>query len=328
MKHIVVVGTGGTIASRYEAALGYTVASESIETVFALADAPDDLPKVTFENFSTISSFNMTLDVADGLIRRLRELVSRPDVDGVVVTHGTDTMEEACFLADLLVDTDKPVVFTGAQLAHDHPQSDGPRNLIHSLRAAASDHTKGLGAMICFNGELHAARDVTKVHTAAVETFQSHHHGALGIVDGDRVIVYRRPEIRMHLQPERLDSRVEIFTASLGSDGRMIEFARKMGVEGLVVEGFGRGNVSAGFGQALGRACHAGLPVVLTSRCSVGRVSPIYGGGGGGGRDLEEAGVIFAGDLKAPKARLLLIAALEDSTARPRLRELFNTFCP
>jgi L-asparaginase len=328
MKHIVVVGTGGTIASRYEAGVGYMVASQSIETVFALAGAPNDLPRVTFENFSTISSFNMTLKVVDGLMRRLRELLSQSDVDGAVVTHGTDTMEEACFLADLLVDSDKPLIFTGAQLAHDHPQSDGPRNLINSIRAAASEQTKRLGAMICFNGELHAARDVTKVHTAAVETFQSYHHGALGIVDGDQVIIYRRPEFRLHLQPKHLDRRVEILTAALGVDGRVVDSACEMGVEGLVVEGFGRGNVSAEFGQALNRACRAGLPVVLTSRCSVGRVSPIYGGGGGGGRDLEAAGVIFAGDLKAPKARLLLIAALEDSAAQPRLRELFNTFCP
>lgn len=328
-RHVVIVGTGGTIASRYDPALGRTVASQSIEAILAPAAKSDDLPRLTFENLSTIAGFNMTLAFADGLVRRLRELLDRPDVDGAVVTQGTDTLEETCFLADLLVDSEKPVVFTGAQLAHDHPQSDGPRNLIDAIRAAAAEETRGLGAMACFNGELHGAREVTKVHTSAVETFQSYHHGALGIVDGDRVIVYRRPNIRhLHLRPERLDKRVEILKAAIGADGGIIDAVRQMGIDGLVVEAFGRGNVSAEFGQALGRACRGGLPVVVTSRCPVGRVSPVYGGGGGGGRDLEDAGAIFAGDLKGPKARLLLIAALEDPAARGRVRELFSALAP
>jgi len=127
----------------------------------------------------------------------------------------------------------------------------------HSAHAAifsqAADETKGLGAMICFNGELHGAREVTKVHTSAVETFQSYHHGALGIVDGDRVIVYRRPEVRLHLRPERLSKRVELLKAAIGADGTMVEAVRQMGIDGLVVEAFGRGNVSAEFGQALCR---------------------------------------------------------------------------
>ena len=327
-RRVVIVGTGGTIASRYDPALGRTVASQGVEAVLGAAATPGDLFELAFENFSTIASFNMTLTFADGLVRHLRELLDRPEVDGAVVTQGTDTMEETSFLASLLIDSEKPLVFTGAQLAHDHPQSDGPRNLIDAIRAAGADETKGLGAMVCFNGELHGAREVTKVHTSAVETFQSYHHGALGIVDGNRVIVYRRPTIGLHLRPERLNKRVEILKAAIGADGTMVDAVRQIGIDGLVVEGFGRGNVSAEFGHALGRVCRDGLPVVITSRCPIGRVSPIYGGGGGGGRDLEDAGAIFAGDLKGPKARLLLIAALGDPAARDRVRELFNTFAP
>ncbi len=296
-RHVVVVGTGGTIASRFDPALGRTVASQGIEAIIGPAAKPRDLPRLTFENFSTIAGFNMTLAFAEGLVERLRELVARDDVDGAVVTQGTDTMEETSFLADLLIDTPKPLVFTGAQLAHDHPQSDGPRNIIDAILAAAAEDANGLGAMVCFNGQLHAARDVTKVHTSAIETFQSYDYGALGIVDGDRVVIYRRPKLpRVNLRPERLDKRVEILKAAIGADGNMVEAARQMGVDGLVVEAFGRGNLSAEFGQAVGRACQAGLPVVVTSRCPVGRVRPVYGGGGGGGRDLEDAGAIFAGD--------------------------------
>ncbi|HML06892.1 MAG TPA: asparaginase [Xanthobacteraceae bacterium] len=327
-RHVVIVGTGGTIASRYDAALGRTVASQTVEAILSPATRRDDLPELVFENFSTIPGFNMTLAFVAGLVRRLRELLDRPEIDGVVVTQGTDTMEETCFLASLLIDSEKPIVFTGAQLPHDHPQTDGPRNLIDAVRTAAAEEARDLGAMICFNGELHAAREVTKVHTSAVETFQSYHHGALGIVDGSRVIIYRRPKIPpLHLRPEQLDKRVEILKAAIGADGKIVDSVRQMSVDGLVVEAFGRGNVSAEFAQALGRACHAGLPVVITSRCPVGRVSPVYGGGGGG-RDLEDFGAIFAGDLKGPKARLLLIAALGDPAAHGRIQELFNAVAP
>lgn len=328
-RHVVVVGTGGTIASRFDPALGRTVASQGIETIIGAAAPPRGLPRLTFEDFSTIAGFNMTLAFAEGLLQRLRQLLARDDVDGAVVTQGTDTMEETSFLADLLIDTPKPLIFTGAQLAQDHPQSDGPRNVIDAIRAAAAaDNTGGLGAMVCFNGELHAAREVTKVHTSAVETFQSYQYGALGVVDGEHVVVYRRPQIRLHLRPERLDKRVELLKAALGADGQMVDAAREIGVDGLVIEAFGRGNLSAEFGQAVARACRAGLPVIVTSRCPVGRVEPVYGGGGGGGRDLEDAGAIFAGDLKGPKARLLLIAALGDPAARGRIGELFDILGP
>ena len=328
-KHVVIVGTGGTIASRYDPALGRTVASQGVQELsIASAAKPDGLPRLTFENFSTIAGFNMTLAFAEGLVRRLRELLDRPEVDGAVVTQGTDTMEETSFLAGLLVDSEKPLVFTGAQLTHDHPQSDGPEESHRRDLRSGGRRDKGLGAMICFNGELHGAREVTKVHTSAVETFQSYHHGALGIVDGDHVIVYRRPELGLHLRPERLDRRVELLKAAIGADGTMVDAVRQMGIDGLVVEAFGRGNVSAQFGQALGRVCRDGLPVVITSRCPIGRVSPVYGGAGGGGRDLEDAGAIFAGDLKGPKARLLLIAALGDTAARDRVREVFNSVAP
>ena len=168
-RHVVVVGTGGTIASRYDPALGRTVASQGVEAIVGLAAKPGELPRLTFENFATIAGFNMTLPFIHGLVGRLRELLASSEVDALVVTQGTDTMEETSFLANLLIDTQKPLVFTGAQLAHDHPQSDGPRNVIDAIHAAASEETQGLGAMVCFNGELHAAREVSKFARASTE---------------------------------------------------------------------------------------------------------------------------------------------------------------
>jgi L-asparaginase len=326
-QKIVVVGTGGTISSRYDASRGRVVASQEVEDIVALFPDRFDLPPLEYQNFATIASFEMTLDTALQLVKQVSGLLASPDVAGVVIAQGTDTMEETSFLADLLIPPGKPVVFTGAQLPHDHPQTDGPRNILDSIRAAASSDAVGLGAMVCFNGQLHAARDVTKVHTSALETFQSYSHGALGCVDGRRVVISRRTSIHLSLSVDKLDKRVDLIRLVLGLDGRPIDLALESGVDGLVVEAFGRGNSTTAVGRAVARASAAGVPVVITSRCPVGRVEPIYGSGGGG-RDLEDAGGIFAGDLKGPKARILLTVALSDPGAKDRLRDLFRIMAP
>ncbi len=141
------------------------------------------------------------------------------------------------------------------------------------------------------------------------------------------MIIYRRPQLRIHLSPRDLSKRVPLIKTVMGMEGDLVDAIVATGVDGLVVEALGRGNVSAELGRTLARICSDGIPLIVTSRCLSGRVMPVYGGGGGG-RDLEDAGAIFAGDLRGPKARLLLIAALGDAKARPKLRELFRDIAP
>src|SRR6185295_18877927 len=202
---------GGTIASRYDPALGRTVASQRAEDLLETLPQVGGVAQIEVENFATIPSFDMSMQFAFGLTRRINEVLARTDIAGVVVTHGTDTMEETSYLTDLLLQSEKPAVFTGAQRAHDDPQSDGPYNLLNSVRLAASPLAHGLGAVVCFNGAFHAARDVTKVHASAVEAFQSYEHGALGEVDRDKVVVHRRPVLRRSFQIDQLEQRVELF---------------------------------------------------------------------------------------------------------------------
>ena len=190
---VVIIGTGGTIASRYDPALGRKVAAMSGSELLALLPGAAEIAEIEVDNFATVASFHMSAGFALSLAQRIEATLSRPDVTGVVVTHGTDTMEETAYLAQLLVDLQKPAIFTGAQRSADEPDGDGPRNMLSSIRAAASPAAVGLGAMICFNDELHAAREVTKVHTSAVQTFQSCDHGKLGGIDGDRVVIDRVP---------------------------------------------------------------------------------------------------------------------------------------
>src|SRR4249920_2925087 len=153
---VVLLATGGTIASRYDPALGRTVASQRAQDLVKMLPQVGDVAAIEVDNFATIPSFDMTVQFAFGLARRIDEVLARPDVAGVVVTHGTDTMEETSYLADLLLLSDKPAVFTGAQRAADDPHSDGPPNLSNAIRVVASEHVRGLGAVVCFNGTIHA----------------------------------------------------------------------------------------------------------------------------------------------------------------------------
>jgi len=324
---IVLLATGGTIASRYDPKLGSTVASQRADELLRMLPQVADFAEIEVHDIATIPSYQMDLQFAFGLARRIKDVLGRPEVAGVVVTHGTDTMEETCYLADLLLDSDKPAVFTGAQRAHDDPQSDGPLNLLNALRVAASPLTRGLGAMICFNATIHAARDVTKVHASAVETFQSYERGALGEVDGNKVIIHRRPVLRRSFKIDRLEQSVELFRLVLGIDLRGLEAAIERNVAGLVIEGFGRGNGPSRLAELVRLATRKNIPVLITSRCPVGRVQPVYGGGGGG-RDLADAGGIFAGDLKGPKARLLLMVLLSGAESGTRVAETVAALAP
>src|SRR6185503_6661867 len=226
----------------YDPALKRTVASARAEDLLEALPKVGEVAQLEIENFATMPSFDMTVEFAFGLARRINEVLVRPEVDGVVVTHGTDTMEETSYLADLLLQSDKPAVFTGAQRAADDPHSDGPPNMMDAIRAAAAKPARGLGAIVCFNGAIHAARDVTKVHASAVETFQSYEHGAFGEVDGNTVVIHRRPVLRRAFKIDSLEQDVELFRVVLGMDLRGLKAAIERGVAGVVIEGFGRGN--------------------------------------------------------------------------------------
>ena len=324
---VVLLATGGTIASRYDPALGRTVASQRAEDLLEALPQVAGVLDIEVENFATIPSFDMSVQFAFSLARRIGEILARPDVAGVVVTHGTDTMEETSYLADLLVQSDKPAVFTGAQRAHDDPQSDGPFNLRNALLVAASPLARGLGAVVCFNGTIHAARDVTKVHASAVETFQSYERGALGVVDGGKVVIHRRPLLRRSFKIDRLEERVELFRLALGVDLNGLEAAIEHGMAGLVIEAFGRGNGPTGLSALVRLATQKSIVVLVTSRCPAGRVEPLYGGGGGG-RDLADAGALFVGDLKGPKARLLLMVLLSVGETKAQMAETLAAIAP
>ncbi|RUU32654.1 asparaginase [Mesorhizobium sp. M6A.T.Ce.TU.002.03.1.1] len=308
MACICLITTGGTIASRRIEAEDHVVATVAGEKLRgAIQDVPPGVD-IKVDDFMNIVSCAMTLPMAFALAQRINIHLAEDDCIGVVVTHGTDTMEESAYLADLLLVNEKPVVFTGAQRSADDSAADGPRNVTDAVRLAASPLAAGLGAVVLLEQHFHAARDVTKAHTSRVDAFVSRNHGKLGEIDGTAVSVSRRPILRKTFAANTIEPRVDLISMVLGSDDRLIRLAAASGSRAIVLEGFGRGNATPAVAVAVADIIADGVPVFVASRCGEGRVSPIYGNGGG--KDLEKAGAVFAGDLTGPKLRILVSVLL------------------
>lgn len=308
-SHVVVLGTGGTIASRHDPETGAAriVASgeELVEAVPALAD----VARVSVDTVFTKASFRVVPDDVLMLATAVRRHLAAEDVAGVVITHGTDTMEESAFLLDLLIDTDqRPVVFTGAQLSADMEGADGPRNLLNAVRVAASDTARGLGVTVAFADGLFAARDVTKAHTSRLEAFISSRNARRGEISRDTIQVYGPTPPRPTYAVEHLVTDVTLIHLAMGMDADFFEHALERGTRAVVLAALGIGNANPAIVDSVTRATARGVPVVVTSRCGAGRVTPVYAHGGG--QDLAIAGAIFADDLSCEKARLALMVLL------------------
>lgn len=307
---VAVLTTGGTIASTYDQAVGTVHAKLDAEALLAGLPA-SNLPPIEGRSILARNSYALTLNEALGIIRAISEARARSDIMGVVVTHGTDTLEETAFLADLLLEPGKPVVFTGAQASADEPDRDGPRNLADAIRVAASGAAIGLGVLIAFDGDILPARDATKRHSSLRHAFASS-NGPIGTVDRSVVRITRRPAQFERLAEPKLALPVDLITLTLGGDDRLLKLSVDAGARGIVLAATGRGNATLNIVALVQQLSTRGVPVLVISRSPEGRVEPIYGHGGGA--DLEEAGAIFAGDLNGPKARLLLALILGQST--------------
>ena len=260
--------------------------------------------------------------------RRAVAALQRHEVGGVVVTSGTGIIEEGCYASDLVNTSRKPIVWTGAMFSSDMWDTDGPRNLLNAVRVAASEETRGLGAVVCFNQEIHAARDVVKMHKTSLATFASLDLGLLGRADEDRVVVYRQPSLRRSFAAGRVETNVDLIQLAVGSDDRFFRASLAAGARGIVVEGFpGPGIVCPGALPGVLAARRAAVPVVLATRALSGRTSPKYGGEIGAG-DLIKHGVILAGDLAPAKARLLLMVLLGLTDDNSELTGLFADAAP
>ena len=321
MAHIQLLGTGGTIASRSHGTRG-AVASDASS---ALVDAQYGDVTVGARDVLTIGSYR--LDLAD--LRRIAEAVGQaladPDIDGVVVTHGTDTLEETAFLLDLVHASPKPVVVTGAQRTADSPDADGPRNVAEAVRAAADEHLRGAGALISFNGTVRSARGARKVHTTAGSAFGG--GTEVAHMAGNQLIVTaatRRYPPLPALSTAFDKTRVEIITAYPGATPELLDHAVQLGSRAVVLAGTGVGNAGPGFAEAVKRATGNDCIVVLSTRAPWGPVVPTYGDGGG--IDLVDAGAIPSMDLNPFQARILTAVLLSYGKPREEFPAMFETY--
>ena len=313
-----VIATGGTIASRAGAdQLSGAALVEAVPELAAVA-------RIEVEEFSRIGSSGMTPDHWLRLSRRIDELFrSDAELAGVVVTHGTDTMEETAYFLHLTVAHERPVVVTGSMRSANAVSADGPANLLAAVRVAASESSGGRGVLVVLNDEVHSARDVRKTDSNRLDTFVSREWGALGVVDGDD-LHFHRALVSRHTARSALGlgdaaelPEVPIVADFAGNDGAVVRWWVERGADGIVVQAFAGGRASPGMRRAMAEAAAAGVPVVVASRVPEGRVLP----SAGWARD----GIIAAGDLPPHKARVLLMLALLRTHDAAAVQELFDS---
>ena len=324
LPEVAVLSLGGTISSTQ--AEGGSGVAPSLTGEALVEDVPEiaEVAEVSAQSFRQVPGSELTLE---DLIELSGEIEGRIDegATGVVVTQGTDTIEETCFVLDLLVDRDAPVVVTGAMRNPTLPGAEGPANLLASVRVATGEATRGLGTVVVLNDEIHAARFVQKTHTSNPATFRSPLAGPVGYVFEDNVRISTRPVGRHHIElpEETRDHPVALYTVSLGDDGRFLEQIGHLGYEGLVIEAFGVGHVPSIMAEPLESLANE-MSVVLASRTGSGEVHRETYGFTGSESDLLERGLINAGMLDGPKARLFLSLLLRSGAGKQEITGAFD----
>jgi L-asparaginase len=329
-KHnIVILATGGTIAGAAASGTqaGYTSGAVTIDAMLAAVPGVDKLASIKGEQVSNVGSQDMSFDILLKLAKRINELTSKADVDGIVITHGTDTMEESAYFLNLTVKTDKPVVLVGSMRPSTAVSADGPLNLYNAVAVAADPNAKGRGVLVVMNDEIHAAHSLTKMSTTAVETFMSPKRGIVGIVHYGKTDYFNNPPWK-HTNQSEFDisnvtklPRVDIIFACLDMSPELITTdIAGGGVKGLVIAGVGNGNMNKGSVDAAAQAVKKGVVVVRSSRVPTGVV----------GRNVEldddKLGFIASDELNPQKARILLTLALLKQRTPAELQKLYSTY--
>jgi L-asparaginase len=308
---------------RLDPAAGGPVPALGGDALLAMAPGIERVAEVSVDEWAVMPGAHLTVEQMWDLRARIAEWVARPDVTGVVVTQGTDTIEETAYLVARSLRTDTPIVFTGAMRTSQDLSWDGPANITDAVRVASSSAARGLGVLVVFAGRIFSAHDVTKVDTHMLEAFDSPAWGALGVIDAGCVRLARAlPRAQPVLAPARPATPVDIVYAYTGVDGRLLDAARAEG-QGVVVAALGRGNTPPAFFAAIQRWIADQKPVVVTSRVPRGRVGPTYGFPGGG-RTLFDAGAILAGSRRPVQARIDLMLALGAGLRGAALADVFD----
>ncbi|MCI5871860.1 asparaginase [Streptococcus sp.] len=315
MKKILVLHTGGTISMHADQE-GNVVP----DTVNPMTQVGLDLKQVSLDvlDFLNVPSPHITMTHMMALYQKIKGTAGQ--YDGVVITHGTDTLEETAYFLDTMALPDMPVVLTGAMRSSNELGSDGIYNYLSALRVASHEKSKDKGVLVVMNDEIHAAKYVTKTHTTNVSTFQTPTHGPLGIIMKNDILYFKTAEPRVRFELETISGTIPIIKAYAGMGDGIISLLSPDSVDGIVIEALGAGNIPPQAALALEQLMANNIPVVLVSRCFNGIAEPVYAYDGGGVQ-LAKKGVMFVKELNAQKARIKLLIALNAGLKGQELKE-------
>jgi L-asparaginase len=321
--HVVLLATGGTISSRASAA-GGAIASDTGGQLFATLGSSASFPVRVVDVFQK-GSYLLTVDDMIAICAKIKEVLEDPQVLGVVVTHGTDTMEETAYLVDLTHNDQRPIVFTGSQHAADSASPDGPDNLSRAIAVAGSPDARGRGVLVAFAGTIFPAPGLRKSHTTSLNAFANPDFGTAGQVSAAGEVLLRGAPSGLEPlplpDPEADSPRVDLVAVYPGADSALLHAALQAGAAGIVLEGTGSGNANAKLCPEVEAATSAGVIVVTSTRVDAGPVIPIYGAGGGA--DLHAAGALPSGLLRPSQSLILLSLLLRLNMPRARIAEIF-----
>ncbi len=308
MKNILLLHTGGTISMQLNVETGGVILSAANPLALEI----DNIQQ--FANITEIEAFNLpSPHITPSHMLKLKQIidceVATSTFDGIVITHGTDTLEETAYFLELTTNYDMPIVLTGAMRSSNEIGADGVYNLMSAVRVAAADNADSKGVLVVLNDEIHTATNVTKTHSSSVSTFQSPQYGPIGIVTKSAVHFHHAPLARIYLPVEMIHKKVAMFKIYAGMESDMLHSVLSLGYDGVVLEGLGQGNVPPALLTGITHLLDENIPVIVVSRCFNGIAQDIYAYEGGG-KMLKDMGVRFELGLSGQKARLKLLLEL------------------
>ncbi|PHA03626.1 L-asparaginase [Bacillus pseudomycoides] len=322
MKKILVLHTGGTIAMEEDKETGVVQPGAQNPLLKFIPNLEEDIDLIVEDVFH-LPSPHMTPNEMLQLQVMIDEKVKNDNVQGVVITHGTDTLEETAYFLDLTVQADVPIIVTGAMRSSNELGADGLYNFLSAVKVASSEEAKGKGVLVVLNDEIHCATNVTKTHTSNVATFQSPQYGPVGMVTKRGVVFHQALVHHEKYAVTQITKNVVVLKAYAGMDDTLLAAIEQLPIDGIIIEALGQGNLPPRTLPALQRLIDKDIPVVLVSRCFNGIVQDVYSYEGGG-KQLKNMGVIFTYGLNAQKARIKLLVGLEVTKEQAEIQAMFK----
>ncbi|MEB6119804.1 asparaginase [Mammaliicoccus sciuri] len=321
MKRILVIHTGGTISMSEDKDTGKieTNAEHPMHRHQAFIQSLGDITEI---NPFQVPSPHMNNQYINQLKDIITESIDKDEYDAFVITHGTDTLEETAYLLDLTIDTNLPIILTGAMRSSNEIGSDGLYNYVSALKVASTDDAQNKGVMVVFNDEIHTAKNVTKTHTSNTSTFQSPNYGPIGSVTKTHVIFHHQPFPYKKYPNINPNIKIGIVKAHMDLSSDLLDFFVEKQYDGLIIEALGQGNMPPTALQGIQNLLDADIPVVMVSRSFNGIVGGIYAYEGGG-YQLQQMGIILSNGLNGQKARLKLLVGLSNHLSKENLVEYF-----